>query len=792
MKLFTKSLKNTALGRELTTPPHTEARSTPSRLLAHRSPQPPRPQPPTTQCSPVSNEVPEHACVSPVSNHVFERRLIEKYIAENGTDPTNGQPLSEEQLINITRLDWGAVVAAAAPGGDSKEGLSRQQSLEDSQPPVSEETGKNKVASWLSGIKQEQNKPVKKEPQQDKLRNPVSGIFLVTINQIFLARNGWFHRDLSGVDAEALLKSRGIHGSFLCRPSRKNQGDFSLSVRVGELVTHIRIQNTGDFYDLYGGEKFATLSELVEYYTTEHGTLQDRDGTLIELRYPLNCSEPTSERWYHGHLSGQAAEKLLWQKGEEGTFLVRESLSKPGDFVLSILTGESKEVNGEQRNRVSHVKIMCQDGRYTVGGAEQFENLTDLVEHFKQSGIEEVSGTRVYLKQPYYSTRINAADIDSRVQVLTKTNDTNEASKSKAGFWEEFDSGDPNVVGSDYINANYISNMLMESCDRKKFIASQGCLATTVNDFWEMVWQERSCVIVMTTREVEKGRNKCVRYWPEPEEMKEFGSYQVRHVSEHDAVDYTLRVLEISPLNQVRTPPPCSEQHHPESAGDQSSEPGENPPHPALNNTPQGVQEISPLNEVSTPHPALNNTTLRVLEISPLNQSDDLREIWHYQYLSWPDHGVPAEPGGVLSFLEQVNSKQSELRSAGPIVVHCSAGIGRTGTIIVIDMVINTINTKGLDCDIDIQKSIQMVREQRSGLVQTEAQYKFIYMAVSQYIETTKRKLDEMKKTETENKEEVYENLGSKGGKKEDKVKKQKSEEKDKAKSGKSGSVRKR
>lgn len=49
----------------------------------------------------ISNEVPEHACVSPVSNQVFERRLIEKYIAENGTDPTNGQPLSEEQLIDI-------------------------------------------------------------------------------------------------------------------------------------------------------------------------------------------------------------------------------------------------------------------------------------------------------------------------------------------------------------------------------------------------------------------------------------------------------------------------------------------------------------------------------------------------------------------------------------------------------------------------------------------------------------------------------------------------------------------
>ena len=74
-------------------------------------------------------------------------------------------------------------------------------------------------------------------------------------------------------------------------------GPHSLvSCRVGDQVTHIRIQNSGDFYDLYGGEKFATLTELVEYYTQQHGVLQDRDGTIIHLKYPLNCSDPTSER----------------------------------------------------------------------------------------------------------------------------------------------------------------------------------------------------------------------------------------------------------------------------------------------------------------------------------------------------------------------------------------------------------------------------------------------------------------------------------------------------------------
>lgn len=68
-------------------------------------------------------------------------------------------------------------------------------------------------------------------------------------------------------------------------------------LRVGNQVTHIRIQNTGDFYDLYGGEKFATLSELVDYYTAENGILQDKDGTIIELKYPLNSSDPTTERY---------------------------------------------------------------------------------------------------------------------------------------------------------------------------------------------------------------------------------------------------------------------------------------------------------------------------------------------------------------------------------------------------------------------------------------------------------------------------------------------------------------
>lgn len=71
---------------------------------------------------------------------------------------------------------------------------------------------------------------------------------------------------------------------------------FLILLRRNNEVTHIKIQNSGDYYDLYGGEKFATLAELVQYYTEQQDLLRERNGHVIELKYPLNCKDPTSER----------------------------------------------------------------------------------------------------------------------------------------------------------------------------------------------------------------------------------------------------------------------------------------------------------------------------------------------------------------------------------------------------------------------------------------------------------------------------------------------------------------
>ncbi|XP_041953919.1 tyrosine-protein phosphatase non-receptor type 11b isoform X2 [Alosa sapidissima] len=536
----------------------------------------------------------------------------------------------------------------------------------------------------------------------------------------------WFHPNITGIEAEQLLLTRGVHGSFLARPSKSNPGDFTLSVRRNDEVTHIKIQNSGDYYDLYGGEKFATLAELVQYYTEQHDLLRERNGDVIELKYPLNCKDPTSERWYHGHLSGRDAEKLLTEKGKPGSFLVRESQSKPGDFVLSVLTNEEKHENVDRKTKVTHVMIRYQDGKYDVGGGERFDTLADLVEHYKKNPMVEKSGIVVHLKQPFNATRINAANIENRVRELNKVADNSE--KPKQGFWEEFEmlqqqeckllyprkegqrpenksknryknilpfdttrvivrEADPEVSCSDYINANYIREDGRHMDEGKVFIATQGCLQNTVMDFWKMVYQENTHVIVMTTKEMERGRNKCVRYWPDTNSTREFGKVSVKNIEEHTAQDYILRELEVTRTDK-REPP---------------------------------------------------------------------RYIWHFQYLSWPDHGVPNEPGGVLSFLEQVNRTQGAIPETGPIIVHCSAGIGRTGTIIVIDILIDIINRQGLDCDIDIPKTIQQVRQQRSGMVQTEAQYKFIYMAVQQYIDTAQKRLEEEQRNKT--KEREYSNI---------------------------------
>ena len=513
-----------------------------------------------------------------------------------------------------------------------------------------------------------------------------------------MATRRWFHPSLNGKQAEELLLEEGEDGSFLVRPSQNNPGDFTLSVRRGTEITHIRIQTgEGDYYDLYGGEKFATLGELVQYYTENPGQLKEKNGMVIELKHPLFCEEVANERWYHGPLTGRDAETLLGAKGQDGSYLVRTSVHSPGNFVLSTRVGDE----------ISHVIIRRKDKLFDMGGGPQFRSLVDLVEHYKKNPLVETNGRVINLKHPFHSTSFLPGHIGKRIADLEKQN---QDMYGKAGFWEEFEQmqqsecrsiysrkigvlaenraknrfknilpfdhtryvltegADPEVPGSDYINANYINGEVPGT--QSRYIATQGCLPSTTVDFWRMVWQANSRVIVMITNEVERGRNKCARYWPNPEEPTEQGKVRLVNAGETFNPNYILRQFLVTN-----------------------------------------------------------------------KETQETRTIYQYHFKAWPDHGVPQDPGVVLGFQDDVNHKYRDVEQTGPMIVHCSAGIGRTGTFVVIDIILASIAENGWKHEIDIQQTVQMARLQRSGMVQTEQQYKFVYRAINHFVEAYEQRM---------------------------------------------------
>lgn len=501
-----------------------------------------------------------------------------------------------------------------------------------------------------------------------------------------------FHH-ISRVEAEELLIKKGVVGSYLTRPSESTPSDYTLSVRLPNGVTHVRIQQKGDFYDLYGGEEFATILELIQYYIENPGQLKERNGTVIKLTKPLHTEKLATERWYHRNLQGKQAESLLLSKGTDGSYLVRASSHSLGNYVLSTRVSEE----------ISHIIIVNKDGQMYMEGGPKFPGLPELIEYYKANTIVEKGGREVHLLQALCTTSFLPKYINRQIEELAKPNDE---LFGKMGFEEEYQQlqhegtqhlftrkeailpqnrpknrfknvlpfdhnrvvlEEPEANGNSYINANYVSGEFPNS--KNHYIATQGCLPATVHDFWVMVWQQKCPVIVMITNEIERGRTKCSKYWPE---MGESGLY--------------------------------------------------------------GKIRVTVLEETKLP-----NYMLRYFLMDNVGGGQGSRCVYQYQFQTWPDHGVPPDPSGILKFRDEINKKVKECKETspdcGPIIVHCSAGIGRTGTYIAIDNLINLIEYQGWETEIDVQLSIQLLRSHRSGMVQTEDQYRFVYYALQQYIE---------------------------------------------------------
>ncbi|KAG1702048.1 Tyrosine-protein phosphatase Lar [Nymphon striatum] len=197
------------------------------------------------------------------------------------------------------------------------------------------------------------------------------------------------------------------------------------------------------------------------------------------------------------------------------------------------------------------------------------------------------------------------------------------------------------VDGSDYINASFIDGYRY----RNAYVATQGPLIETTDDFWRMLWEHNSTIIVMLTKLKEMGREKCHAYWPS-ERSARYQYFVVDPIAEYNMPQYIMREFKVTDAREGET-----------------------------------------------------------------------RTIRQFQYTDWPDSGVPKSGDGFIDFIGQVHKTKEQFGQNGPISVHCSAGVGRTGVFITLSIVLERMQYEGV---VDMFQTVRTLRTQRPCMVQTD------------------------------------------------------------------------
>ncbi|OWK56487.1 Receptor-type tyrosine-protein phosphatase V [Lonchura striata] len=209
---------------------------------------------------------------------------------------------------------------------------------------------------------------------------------------------------------------------------------------------------------------------------------------------------------------------------------------------------------------------------------------------------------------------------------------------------------------SDYINANFMPGYTSQ----QEFIATQGPLKKTIEDFWRLVWEQNVCNIIMLTVCMENGRVLCDHYWPSESAPVSYGQVRVHLLMQSSSEEWTVREFKLW-------------------------------------------------------HEGLRAE----------------RFVSHLHYTAWPDHGIPESTSSIMAFRELVQEHIQSTKDAGPTLVHCSAGVGRTGTFIALDRLLQQMKQEKV---VDIFGVVYSLRMNRYLMIQTLCDGLSAFAFQSQYI----------------------------------------------------------
>lgn len=298
--------------------------------------------------------------------------------------------------------------------------------------------------------------------------------------------------------------------------------------------------------------------------------------------------------------------------------------------------------------------------------------------------------------------------------------------------------------GCDYVNASFVKT----SYSNRKYIATQAPIPQTFDDFWRVVWEQDIRVIVMLTAESEGGQVKSHSYW----KSGEYGSVKVKQLGEKK-VSLVAKGDQRPEIVQRKT-----------NTGRRLTTSNATPTiEKRFNFEPAKIESSSPKPDEEP------SVVVRHFGISHSSHPfSPMKDITQLQYTQWPDFGAPASPTAILSLIDLVNNYQrsasspttlntpNEPVSEGqkPIMVHCSAGCGRTGTFCTIDSVIDMLKRQRLEqkqshdaMDVDsdddwvkrddidlVAKTVDDFRHQRLSMVQNLRQFVLCYESIIQWL----------------------------------------------------------